>query len=265
MSCWPQAPGAKSPFFRNGRNDFRCGEMIGSPPRPGTSVNSVATISMPRLRAARTSGASLSGSAAMAGLALSGAAIGAVAMQEIVLQIAENKRAGRRSSGGLHDQIAERDRSGRQGPARSRWSRRAARGWPARRSVASTGKSSRAHTAVSRQPPSNQTGRDPSRAFSSDADGSGRKHREIERRAAADRRDAQRHDAHREAGQQAAERGQIGGLEGASGPWPSDHAEAVALQRDRQRHGNGVGLPEIVHVELVLTRRSARPRCPRRR
>ncbi len=41
--------------------------MIGSPPRPGTSVNKVATISTPRWRAARTSGASLSGNAAMAG------------------------------------------------------------------------------------------------------------------------------------------------------------------------------------------------------
>jgi hypothetical protein len=42
--------------------------MIGSPERPGTSVNSVAAISMPRWRAARTSGASLFGSAAMVGL-----------------------------------------------------------------------------------------------------------------------------------------------------------------------------------------------------
>ena len=40
-----------------------------------------------------------------------------------------------------------------------------------------------------------------------------REHREIERRPPPDRRDAQRHDAHRKPGQQAAERGRIGLLE----------------------------------------------------
>ena len=63
----PSFPARNRPSCRNGRSAFRCGEMIGSPPRPGTSVNSVATMSTPLSRAARTSGARRAGSAAMAG------------------------------------------------------------------------------------------------------------------------------------------------------------------------------------------------------
>ena len=121
--------------------------MIGSPPRPGTSVNSVATIRMPRSRAARTSGASRSGSAAMAGLALSGAAVGAVAMQEIVLQIAENERAGRRRCirrAPRSDCRARRSRPTRPGSITVVASGCSRIAGPA--IVASAGSSSRAHT-----------------------------------------------------------------------------------------------------------------------
>jgi hypothetical protein len=63
----PLAPGAgrEIPGPRNGRSARRCGETIGPPPRPGSRVNSVATTSTPRARAAWTNGTSRAGSAAI--------------------------------------------------------------------------------------------------------------------------------------------------------------------------------------------------------
>ena len=179
-SCWPQAPGAKSPFARNGRSAFRCGDMIGSPPRPGTSVNRVATISMPRARALPTSGASLSGRAAMAGAVYPGAAIGAVAMQEIVLQIPEDEGCGLRIHGcgstiRLPSASIRPTSPGSITVVASGCSRIAG---PA--IAAPAGRSSRAKIAVSRQPPSNQTGRVPSRAALDRGRRRRREHREIE-------------------------------------------------------------------------------------
>src|SRR5215203_881669 len=107
------------------------------------------------------------------GAGLSGAAVGAVAMQEIVLQIAENKCAGRDvhqagSTIRLPSLSIRPTRPGSITVVASGCSRIAG---PT--ILASTGSSSRAHTVVSRHPPSNQTGRDPSRAVSTAADGSG--------------------------------------------------------------------------------------------
>ncbi len=61
----PRRRAAKSPLRRNGRNRLRCGEIIGSPPFAGTSVNWVETIQPPLARMASATGSTRSGSAAM--------------------------------------------------------------------------------------------------------------------------------------------------------------------------------------------------------
>ena len=239
--------------------------MIGSPPRPGTSVNRVATISR-RARARATSGASFPAARRWRGC-LSGAAVGAVAMEEIVLQIAEHAaRCVPGSSGGLstirlpswsiRPCEARLDHGRRIGLLQDRRpgdhaADRQIEPRPAPRCRASRRRTTPAAC--------------PSRALSSDADGLRRKHREVEL-AAAGRWPPSRSDTMRIASP-ASRRlndAQIGRLRRRSGSCLG-HAEAVRRQRHGQRHGNGVGLAEIVHVELVQTRRSARPRCPRRR
>ena len=170
-------------------------------------------------------------------------------MQEIVLQIAENKRARcRAASGRLHDQIAERDRSGRRAPARSRWWRRAAPGWPARRSLhrpASRGaptrrcRASRRRTtpAAIRAGPSRATRTARARTPRSRTPDGGRSPPRAATRSASQGRE------------QTAERREVGRFEGGA-HHALGHAEAVAL-RHGQRHRHGVGLSEIVHVQLV--------------
>ena len=66
MRSWPNVPGRKSPFARNGRSFLRCGEIIGSPPLPGTSVKCVDTIQPPALRIAAATGFRRAGSSAIA-------------------------------------------------------------------------------------------------------------------------------------------------------------------------------------------------------
>ena len=236
--------------------------MFGSPERPGTSVNSVAAISIPRCRAAdqrrkpvrqRRDGWA----------ALPGAAIGAVAMQEIVLQIAENKRTGcdLHQTGSTIRLPRRSIRPTRPGSITVVAS--GARGWPARRSshrpevrVAPTPRCRairpRTRRAVIRAEPSR-----PMRTV-------GREHLEVERWAAADRRHAQRHNSHRDAGEKAAERGQICGLKGGLRPWfrirPGCFLEAPpATARLRCESARGNACP--AHTE----RRSVRPRSPRPR
>ena len=261
-SCWPQAPGAKSPFSRNGRSAFRCGEMIGSPPRPGTSVNSVATIEDAALARSADKRRELVRQRRDGGHGLAGAAIGAIAMQEIVLQVAEDERARRlNASRRLHDQVAELDRSGRRAQARSRSWRRAARGWRARESLAPAGRSSRAQMLVSRHPPSNQTGRDPSRAFSSDAEGSGAntaKSNAGRRPIAATRSETIRIG---KAGQQPAERREIGRLERRA-----DHGSRVTPSAARAARPAAAlrpyGSARDNACRARRARRCARPRMP---
>ena len=79
--------------------------------------------------------------------------------------------------------------------------------------------------------------------------GIGRQGGEIELRAPADRRRAQVHDLHRNAGQKAAERGLVGALESGSHDLGGERDGPVPQLR-RQRHRHGVGLSDIMHVEL---------------
>ena len=86
----PPDPGAKSPLRRNGRIAFRCGEMNGSPPLPGTRVKWVETIHPPVARSAATTGASR-GPRRRSPSAPPRPAVGAVRVHEIVLQVGDQQ------------------------------------------------------------------------------------------------------------------------------------------------------------------------------
>ena len=165
-SCWPQAPGAKSPFVEERpqrlqmRRDDRLAAAAGHQREQRRDDQHAALARGAHQRREpvrqRRDG----------GIALPGAAIGAVGMEEIVLQIAEDQRAGRRvHHAALHDQIAERDRRGRQ--ARLDHGRGVGLLEDGRPCDACVRPADRAATRspVSRQPPSNQTGRVPRRGL----------------------------------------------------------------------------------------------------
>ena len=67
--------------------------MIGSPPRPGTKVNNVATIRTPLARAQTHQWCKLPRQRRNGRIGLASSGIGPVGMQEIVLQITEDERA----------------------------------------------------------------------------------------------------------------------------------------------------------------------------
>ena len=77
---------------RNGRNVFRCGEIIGSPPRPGTSVNNGSRDPGRRAGATHRRAASAAPAALRWRRSRPAARIGAVRMQKVVLQIDQQQR-----------------------------------------------------------------------------------------------------------------------------------------------------------------------------
>ncbi len=145
-------------FARNGRSDLRCGEISGSPPRPGTSVNSVATIGTPRSRATKPWGATVRQHRDRR-IPLTGAAIGPIQSKKSFSRSPRTSARSPDTPGPLHDRIADGvdparlprlDHCGHIGLLEKS---------PAQKSVAPAGRWSRAETSVSRPPPSNQTRR----------------------------------------------------------------------------------------------------------
>ena len=245
----PRSPARSRPWRRNGRSRFRCGETNGSPSRPGTRVKCVDTTQPPSRAHRRHQRRHPRRHRGDLGHAEPGAAISAFRMDEVVLQIAQQQRAIGPASLAhrLDDQIAEPvdpsamarlDQDRRVGllrapPGRSRPHRPAAPAGRAPRSRATS---------------SNQTRRVPRCAASTEASASGCQRQQVDLRPPADHGGAQVQHAEGTPRQHPAISAAIRRLERvrdvpcASAPSPSV---------GKQRHGHGMRLADIAHVQLV--------------
>ena len=215
----------------------------------GTSVNSVATMRMPLLARELHQRREACRQRGDVGADLPGAAIGPFGMQEVVLQIARISAVVGLFMAALDNDVAEPVDARRRGRARSQWWRRAARESPALRwwrrpaGRAATRwrcRASRRRTRPCAMPASGLLERaptHPARTPRNRTPGAGRSPRRAATRSA------------RQARQQAAERGRIRRLECCADQRFA--STPLRVRRDRQRHRNGVGLAEIMHVELV--------------